>query len=46
MLHILKRTNESRKDKNELIEMKLIQSKKDIEEPSIVVKGVEVPRKL
>lgn len=37
MLHILNRTNKSRKDADELIEMKLIQSKNDIEKPEIIV---------
>lgn len=39
MLHILKRTNENRSDENELIEMSLIQSKRDIENPKIIVQA-------
>lgn len=39
MLHILNRTNETRKHEDELIEMKLVQSKRDIENPRIVVKA-------
>lgn len=45
MFHILKRTNESRKNEDELLEMKLIQSKNDIENPSIIVKAQIVSRK-
>ncbi|RNA16759.1 pyridoxal kinase [Brachionus plicatilis] len=39
MLHILRRTNESRTRDDELLEIKLIQSKSDIEKPEIIVKG-------
>jgi len=44
MLHILNRTNESRQTSSEMLEMKLIQSKKDIEEPKIIVKANKVPK--
>lgn len=44
MIHILKRTNESRKGPEQLCEMKLIQSKCDIENPKIIVKAVLIPR--
>ncbi|CAF0898403.1 unnamed protein product [Brachionus calyciflorus] len=37
MLHILKRTNQFRTNEDELLEMKLIQSKTDIENPEIIV---------
>ena len=39
MLHILKRTNETRQNNDELLEIKLIQSKKDIEQPEIIVQA-------
>jgi pyridoxine kinase len=45
MLHILKRTNESRTNNDELLEIKLIQSKHDIENPEIIVKSEIIPRK-
>lgn len=45
MLHILKRTNESRQNKDELLEIKLIQSKLDIETPKIIVNAEIIPRK-
>lgn len=44
MLHILKRTNESRLNNDELLEIKLIQSKTDIEQPEIIVKAETIPR--
>lgn len=44
MMHILNRTNETRKHENELIEMKLVQSKRDIENPKIVVKAELIPK--
>lgn len=40
MLHILNRTNETRSHEDELIEMKLVQSKRDIENPKVIVTGV------
>ena len=45
MLHILKRTNESRTNNDELLEIKLIQSKLDIENPEIIVKSEIIPKK-
>jgi pyridoxine kinase len=44
MIHILTRTNETRTCPEQMCEIKLIQSKCDIEEPRIVVKAVLIPR--
>lgn len=44
MLHILNKTNETRTHEEELIEMKLVQSKRDIENPRIVVKAELIPK--
>lgn len=45
MLHILKRTNENRKTSDQLLEIKLIQSKTDIENPSIIVNAEMIEKK-
>lgn len=44
MLHILNRTNENRLNDDEMIEMKLVQSKEDIENPKIIVKAELISR--
>ena len=44
MLHILNRTNENRLNEDEMIEMKLVQSKEDIENPKIIVKAELISR--
>jgi pyridoxine kinase len=44
MLHILKRTNETRQNNEQLLEIKLIQSKNDIEKPEIIVQANLIER--
>ena len=44
MLHILNRTNESRVSVDEMLEIKLIQSKRDIENPKLLVQADLIPK--
>lgn len=44
MLHILNRTNQNRLRDDELIELKLVQSKQNIENPKIIVHAKHIPK--
>lgn len=44
MLHILNRTNSARIDDDQILEMSLVQSKRDIESPELIVKATLIPK--